>query len=58
MLWGITDTVSRFDRTAPAAPRWPRLILFIAALIELAEGIGALPILAGTWMRWCWLVSG
>ena len=33
--------------TAPSAPRWPRVLLFIAALIELSQGLGSLPILAG-----------
>ncbi len=32
---------------APQPARWPRLLLLIAAMIELLGGLGALPILAG-----------
>lgn len=36
------------DAAAAAKPaRWPQLLLFLAALLELFEGLGALPILAG-----------
>jgi hypothetical protein len=45
---GILKTMSQaLTATAPAAPRWPRVLLFIAALIELSQGLGSLPILAG-----------
>jgi hypothetical protein len=43
----MTQAIEAAGAPAKQPPRWPRLLLLIAAAIELMGGAGALPILAG-----------